>query len=191
MMESANFWSFRVTPKPKYMHSHSVISRIHLSEQILFVKQVFAALLRSRSSRAAEAGGSVCSVSCRRLRLSSASSSVAARTPGGGVCAFSPSPRLRANAVSLKRGHAAATVHHEPRREGGEGRRGWERDPTAREYDIYDGGPQSYVIGITHSSPSAICQHGYNAAGVKQSREANGAWLSRCRGCSSRTAHRY
>ena len=55
----------------------------------------------------------------------------------------------------------------------GGGRRG--KDQGARGYDIHGGGPLSYVIHITHTTSSAICQQGCNAAGVKQSREANGA----------------
>lgn len=87
--------------------------------------------------------------------------------------AFSPSPRLRANAVSLNPSQAAATVHSKPRQEGGEERMGKIREQGG--YDIHGGGPLSYVIGITHTTSSAICQQGCNAAGVKQSQEANGA----------------
>lgn len=87
--------------------------------------------------------------------------------------AYSPSPRLSANAVSLNPCQAAATVltvASPARREGGMGR--------IREqwgYDIHGGGPLSCLIGITHITSSAICQQGCNAAGVKQSQEANGA----------------
>lgn len=50
-----------------------------------------------------------------------------------------------------------------------------EKDQGATVYDICGAGPLSYVIGIRHTTSSAICQKGCNAAGVKQSREANGA----------------
>lgn len=102
--------------------------------------------------------------------------------------AFSPSPRLRANAVPLNPSQAAATVCSKPRQEGG---REEGKDQGTRGHDIHGGGPLSYVIHITHTTSSAICQQGCNAAGVKQSREANGAWLSRCCDCSSWTARRY
>lgn len=49
------------------------------------------------------------------------------------------------------------------------------KDQGARGCDIHGGDPLSYVIHITQTTSSAICQQGCNAAGVKQSQEANGA----------------
>lgn len=88
--------------------------------------------------------------------------------------AFSPSPRLRANAVPLNPSQAAATVPNKPRQEGWREREE-EKDQRAVGYNIHGGGPLSYVIHITHTTSSAICQQGCNAAGVKHSQEANGA----------------
>lgn len=42
----------------------------------------------------------------------------------------------------------------------------------------------------THTTAPAICLQGRDAAVVKQSQEANGAWLSRCCNCSSWTTRR-
>ena len=98
--------------------------------------------------------------------------------------ALSPSPRLRTNAVPPNPGPGSTAS---PDTRGG-GREEGEKIRGQGGYDIHGGGPQSCVIHITHTTSFAICQQGRNAAGVKQSREANGAWLSRCCDCSSRTS---